>query len=220
MTESEEILVQAPNSQLNNNVCQTDDNQITSLHYHSIGNSSASSASSSSLSPPYQSSSTPIQNAPQTTSPCSTSLQPFIDNNSKQLNLQQPNLINSDSKFLNVSNNIPKSESVTPINSRFIIKKIPQSELEKYKNTPTHKSKNSHTSDSKNSSSIQVSADQIGENSSSTSKNILPDTRNETNSQTILEPLKTKNNERRINKFTVKKVKKKKMSLLFSKFKP
>lgn len=195
MTAADEIVAQAPSdniAQLSSNLNRADDNQLqVTLNCHSIGNSSASSASSSSLSPPNQSCSTP-HNVSQASSPSSS--------NTTLKNLAQPNLLAAE------SNNAPKSEtcSVTPQNSRFIIKKIPQAELEKYKNTPNHQKTNNSTAT--RSSSRASDSQNSSDKSSAANKEQSPDNAANTASEATKEPVKKQNTERKINKFTVKKV--------------
>lgn len=195
ITATDEIVAQAPSdngAQLNSNLDnQASDNQLqVTLNCHSMGNSSASSASSSSLSPPNQSCSTP-HNVSQTSSPSSS--------NTTLKNVAQPNLLAAE------NNNAPKSEtSVTPQNSRFIIKKIPQAELEKYKNTPNHQKTNNSTA-AISSSQASDSRNSFDKNSA-VNKEQSPDSAANAACEATKEPVKKQNTERKINKFTVKKV--------------
>ena len=91
---------------------------------------------------------------------------------------------------------IKSFETVTPINSRFIIKKIPQAELEKY-TKPSDKS--------------QAQTDQKTVNKQLAGELTTPAAKDEssespTNTNEAAQPVKKENVERRINKFTVKKV--------------
>ena len=171
---------------------------------HSIGNSSASRFSSSSLSP--TNTANPVQNISQTSSPSNSST-----NDAKNLS---PNNNNRNGTVQNVSSNsniTPPNktvETVTPINSRFIIKKIPQAELEKYI-TPAQNKNTNNLNPVIQASEVKVkkqltndpmkvkeeSPDNAGNLSSDPTKQIVED-----------QPIKKENTERRINKFTVKKV--------------
>jgi len=110
------------------------------------------------------------------------------------------NSSNSSSSSYNTSNSTAlsttptKSETSTPVNSRFIIKKIAQSELQKYISTPTNNANKlaiQHDS-SKNSTNIQLAQESDQQLSLKTDP-------------TIVKPL-PEPTERLINKFTVKKV--------------